>query len=213
MSPAEVERLRKTLRTVDNRVVLPDSLRGSALLSKLDGIEPDVPTKKKVHELVFPRRNRIRFLVGYAAAFMLVVGLFYNLGVNRPANLQGGEFVIDGPAAELAPLEHGGGVSPAGATRAGIPTGEMTINPEMATHLGEFGQYLLYHYPNPDRASDSPYLLLLLDADGQTVVLKAGLPPEMSEVSGFSIEGDDVVVLENSAGQQRFFYSVDFSGL
>ena len=194
VSPAEADQLRKTLRAVDNRVVLPDSLRGSALLQKLDGIEPDVPTKRKISELVLPKRNRVRILAGYAAAFVLVVGLFYNLGINRPTE-QGGEIEILGPAAELVRLQEGGGVSAGN----GVPAAQL------------FGQYLLFHAPNPDTDSEMPYLLLLLDADGQTVISQVELPKQMHQISRFYVDGSIVSLI--SRGEQPFTFSVDFTDL
>jgi len=120
-SPHEVKQVKKALEALDNRIVLPDSLRGSALLYKLDGIEPDVPAGKRVWELLFPRRPRFRVWAGYAAALVLVVGLFYNIGLNRP--LVPGEVSIGDQPGVLVPLLDGGG----------------------SIRLGELGEYLLYH--------------------------------------------------------------------
>ena len=210
VSPTQEDNLKKTLHALDSRVVMPESLRGSALLAKLEGVQPDVPTKKKVSELVLPKRNRVRFLVGYAAAFALVIGLFYNLSLNRPVDLALGEVPIGGQMEELTQLQEGGGASPGGITRSGMPAGEITINPEAATRLGEFGQYLLYHHPNSDRLSQFPYLLLILDADGQAVISQIELPPQMSQIYRIYINGN-LVSLESREGQQRFIYSIDLT--
>ena len=188
--PNETDHLVKKLHALDDRVVMPESLRGSALLAKLEGVQPDVPTKKKVRELVLPKRNRVRFLVGYAAAFALVIGLFYNLGINRPVDIALGEVPIDGQVTELAPLRDGGG------------TGQ-----EIATRLGEFGQYLLYLHPTPGYPIHLPYLLLLLCADGQAVISQVELPYQMNQISRFYVDGD-IVTLVSRGGEQ---YVIDFA--
>ena len=106
----ETKYLRRVLGNVDSRIELPDSLQGQALLHKLEGVKQDIPTDKKVKELLFPRKANLRSLLAYAAALLLVVGLFYSLNTHRPWELAVGVIPL-GQDAELAPLSEGGGMS------------------------------------------------------------------------------------------------------
>ena len=101
--------LKKALLPVDSRVQLPECLQGQALLHKLEGIEQEVPTEMKVRELVLPRRPSARSWITYAAAFLLVVGLFYGLGFHRDDNTALGGVPLVGQD-ELDNLVPGGGI-------------------------------------------------------------------------------------------------------
>ena len=183
----EAGRVKDALGALDKRIMLPDSLRGSALLHKLDGIQPDVPTEKKVWELVLPRRPRLRVIAGYAAALVLVVGLFYNIGLNRPVELAPGEIAIGGnQTTELPPLLPGGGGGP--------------VHPAESTRLGEFGEFFLYHQPG---------VLLLTDAGGQTVSRVE--VPSLTSTPVFSAEGDLLTLHSTDSSSLNRAYTIDFS--
>jgi hypothetical protein len=90
----EMKYLRKRLSEVDKRIVLPDSLQGSALLARLDGVEQKAPPMRVA--LISPRRLlNARSGFAYAAAFLLMVGLFYGLGIDKQNNLVDGMIALD----------------------------------------------------------------------------------------------------------------------
>ncbi len=102
----ERKQLRKALESVDSRVTLPASLRGDALLAKLDGVRQDAPPMAKA--LVMPRRwLSLRSGFAYAAAFVLIVGLFYGLDFDKRSILEQGTISIasDMPAGDSAVLQ------------------------------------------------------------------------------------------------------------
>ena len=105
----EAKYLRKALDSVDSRIELPDSLRGQALLCKLEGVKQDIPANKKIMELIFPRQANVRSLLAYAAALVLVIGMFYSLGTHRPWELTVGRIPLE-QETELQPLSEGGGM-------------------------------------------------------------------------------------------------------
>lgn len=81
----ELKYLRKVLGEVDEKIAVPDSVRGDALRCKLNNVYPTVPAAPN-------KKSGIRFGlhwfslqsgISYAAAFALIVGLFYGLGFNR----------------------------------------------------------------------------------------------------------------------------------
>ncbi|MCL2857926.1 MAG: hypothetical protein FWE19_09490 [Oscillospiraceae bacterium] len=198
VSPPQVKHLKKTLDALDNNIKLPESLRGDALLYKLEGVQPDVSAGRKLREFVLPPRRSLRVLTTYAAAFVLVVGLFYILSTNRPADFHQGEIAIGGQSVELAPLDHGGGISPA------------RVAP--GTRLGELGEYLLYYRLddlNPSNTGEAPFVLMLLDADTQEVISQVELP-HTANITSFYTDGY-IVTFFNGSGQLQFTYVVDFT--
>jgi len=81
----EVKYLRKVLGEVDEKIAVPDSVRGDALRCKLDNIYPDVPAapNKKSGTRFGLHWFSLQSGISYAAAFALIVGLFYGLGFNQ----------------------------------------------------------------------------------------------------------------------------------
>ena len=104
----EAKHLKRTLGLLDARVVLPDSLKGSALVSRISSTHPRVSTQQKVRELLFPRRPNFRSWLTYAVAFLLIVGLFYGIEHQR-LNSLGGELVLSPPNDDLPIMAEGGG--------------------------------------------------------------------------------------------------------
>ena len=205
MHPTDVKHLKKVLSAVDDRIELPESLRGSALLHKLEGIQPDTPTKRKVWEFVLPRQPRVRAWVASAAAFALVVGLLYSLGLNRPAELALGEIEIGGQSAELAALEQGGGISPINGHQAN------GVADQMGTRLGEFREFVLYYRPNDaSNHIEAPYLLLLLDADRQAIISQVEIP-HITNIISFSSQGNTLTLLGTCGDSNTHTYSIDFT--
>ena len=195
--PLEEKHLKKALCALDDRIALPDSLRGNALLYKLEGVQQDIPTEKKVRELVLPRRRRLHVWAGYAAAFALVVGLLYSLGQSRPAELAPGEIVIGSQATQLAPLEEGGGISPTGAV-----TG---------TFLREMGPYLLYYRPSdPVLRSEATTVLMLLDAEQQTVISQVEIP-HITDIIFSSADGYLITLHGTCGDATEYTYTIDFT--
>ncbi len=85
----EMKHLRKRLSELDAQIVLPDSLKGEALLARLDGVEQQAPPMSAA--LMRPRRwLNARSGFAYAAAFLLIVGLFYGLGFDQQSNHHSG---------------------------------------------------------------------------------------------------------------------------
>lgn len=68
------------LSAVDSQIVVPDSVRGAALRHKLDNVQPDADA---VRSSFRPRLFSLQSGLTYAAAFMLIVALFYGMGVNK----------------------------------------------------------------------------------------------------------------------------------
>ena len=198
MHPSEVKRIKKALGALDSRVEMPESLRGDALLHKLEGIEPSVPTRKKIRELVLPRRG-IRMFATYAAAFALVVGLLYGVILNRPAELAPGGMEINGPAIELPQLLDGGGISP--------------FNTLVGTRLGEMGQFMVYHRPNDGiNHSEAPNVLILLNNDGQ-VVSQVDIP-NITDIISFSAQNDYMLTLYGTcANTHAYTYTFNFADI
>lgn len=90
----EVKYLRKVLGEVDDRIALPEGLRGDALLGLLEGVEQQAPPMSAT--LVKPRKwLNMRSGLAYAAAFVLIVGLFFGLGINRQDNLVDGSITLE----------------------------------------------------------------------------------------------------------------------
>jgi len=90
----EMKYLRKRLSEVDRCIVLPDSLKGSALLPRLEGVEQKAPPMRVA--LMSPRHLfNVRSGFAYAAAFLLLVGLFYGLGFDKQNNLIDGTITLD----------------------------------------------------------------------------------------------------------------------
>jgi len=90
----ELKYLRKRLSEVDRCIVLPDSLKGSALLPRLEGVEQKAPPMRVT--LMSPRHLfNVRSGFAYAAAFLLLVGLFYGLGFDKQNNLIDGTITLD----------------------------------------------------------------------------------------------------------------------
>ena len=90
----EIKYLRKVLVPVDEKITVPDSVRGGALRHRLDQVQIAVPEKKagKVFGL---RWLSWQSGVTYAAAFALIVGLFYGLGFNQQPDMIDGTIKID----------------------------------------------------------------------------------------------------------------------
>lgn len=87
----EIRQLRKALGEVDSGISLPDCLRGDALLHRLEGVRQDLPPMGKV---LMPKKWA-RSWISYAAAFLLMVGLFYGLGVGRQGTVEYGEISLE----------------------------------------------------------------------------------------------------------------------
>jgi len=195
----EFECLKKTLSALDSRVEMPESLRGGALLYKLEDVQPNVPARKKIRELVLPRRG-IRTLATYAAAFALFIGMLYGVVQGRPAEVASGEIAIGGQVAELAPLQEGGGISPADGT-VGV------------TWLGEMGQYTLYYLLQDATASDyhseKTQMLLFIKAYGQAVS-QVDIP-HMTDISYFSVQGYLLTLHGTGNDTVAYTYTIDFS--
>lgn len=88
----EIKQLRKTLAGVDRNITLPDSLRGEALLQKLEGVQQDLPPMGKA--LMMPKKWRSRSGLAIAAAFLLMIGLVYGINFNRQGSLEYGEISL-----------------------------------------------------------------------------------------------------------------------
>lgn len=83
----EIKYLRKALLGVDRRIQVPESVSGQSLRHLLDGVEQPAPAESV-------RRARPRWLslqsgVAYAAAFALIVALFYSTRLYRPDMIDG----------------------------------------------------------------------------------------------------------------------------
>lgn len=83
----EAKYLRKVLGEVDDGIPVPDSVRGDVLRAKLDNVYPDAKAapNKKSGTVFGLRWFGWQSGVTYAAAFTLIVALFYGLGLDRQA--------------------------------------------------------------------------------------------------------------------------------
>ena len=82
----EMKYLRKVLGQVDKRIQVPETINGDRLRALIDDVE------SATHRDIASRRKHLtlRSAIAYAAAFMLIVGLFYGLQMNRPEMISGG---------------------------------------------------------------------------------------------------------------------------
>lgn len=94
----EYKLVRKALAGLDARVQTPESLSGAALLHKLDGL-PASEKKARGGAVFFdPRWFRWQPVFTYAAAFVLIVALFYGLGLNRADVVEGNMLIAPSSA-------------------------------------------------------------------------------------------------------------------
>jgi len=214
-----MKKVRKALHGVDSRIQTPDSLRGVALLRKLDGVKQPIPIESKIKELVFPRRANIRSLLAYAAMLALAVGLFQGLNQLRPGNQVAGILPID-QNIELAGLREGGGsadtyIPGIGGYTPGDPLGgqgQPFVDGGEATRLGQFGDYVLFHRPNPTapgHTSLAPNTLLLVDASEQYVISQIDLLL-MDEIAAFYTNGN-ILTLVGTAENTTYIQSIDYT--
>ncbi|MCL2035687.1 MAG: hypothetical protein FWG94_13310 [Oscillospiraceae bacterium] len=82
----EMKYLRKVLIQVDKRIQVPEAISGDRLRALIDDVESATPRD------IASRRKRLtlRSAIAYAAAFMLIIGMFYGLRMNRPEMISGG---------------------------------------------------------------------------------------------------------------------------
>ena len=82
----EMKYLRKVLGQVDKRIQVPESISGERLRALIDDVESATPRD------IAARRKRLtlRSAIAYAAAFALIVGLFYGTQMYRPEMITGG---------------------------------------------------------------------------------------------------------------------------
>lgn len=109
----EIKYLRKVLGQVDNRIRVPQSLDAQSLLPLLDGIESSSYETARRR----PRWISLQSGVAYAAAFALIVALFYSMELYRPQMLEGGMLVAESSQSAQALLaedaaDAGGDVQP-----------------------------------------------------------------------------------------------------
>lgn len=81
-------------------VMLPDSLRAEALFAKLDA-EPEVPSQKPKRAAVVEFVHRYRAVLSYAAAFALLVLVYYGVGLDQsltPAPMAAPQQMMAAPA-------------------------------------------------------------------------------------------------------------------
>lgn len=98
--------LRKVLGEVDSQIPVPDSLRGVALRGKLDNVYPIAPAPPDKKSGV---QFNLRWLnwhsgLAYAAAFALIVGLFYGLGFHQQPQIVDGNIEIQSQTPAEAPV-------------------------------------------------------------------------------------------------------------
>jgi hypothetical protein len=98
--------LRRALKQVDRRVVVPESLDYGHLRALIENVEPVTPREKRLPSWLSPQSG-----LAYAAAFCLVVALVYSTGTHKPDIITGGMAIPDNAAAsqaeqdEAAPLD------------------------------------------------------------------------------------------------------------
>jgi len=85
----ELKYLRKVLGDVDQNIPVPDSVRGAALRRRLDSITPAAPAapNKKGGVSFGLHWFNLHSGLTYAAAFALIIGLFYGLGFHQPPEI------------------------------------------------------------------------------------------------------------------------------
>lgn len=123
----DIKYLRKVLGNVDSCIRAPDSLRGDVLLQKLEGVTQEPSPEEKVRMIMPKRLFTLRSGLTYAAAFLLIVGLFYGMGFDKQNDMLTGEISL-APYASLpdTPLLDGGG----GTEMARIAPESEEINPQ-----------------------------------------------------------------------------------
>jgi hypothetical protein len=101
-----VKNLKRTLKQVDRRVVVPESLNYESLRALIENIEPAKPREKRLPSWLSPQSG-----LAYAAAFCLIVALVYSTETYKPDIITGGMAIPERPESsqasqlEPAPLE------------------------------------------------------------------------------------------------------------
>lgn len=105
----EIKYLQKVLRQVDNRVQTPESLSAGSLRHLLDSVDAPTVREAKPHRML---RLSFQSGIAYAAAFALIVALFYSTKFYYPSMVSGGTDVLaleQQPKAEVMTAEDAGG--------------------------------------------------------------------------------------------------------
>lgn len=98
----EIKYLRKVLGQVDERIEVPESVSAESLRSLLDNVEPLTPGEISRRR---PRWLSLQSGIAYAAAFALIVALFYSMELYRPAMIDGGLKIEHTATAEPAAIQ------------------------------------------------------------------------------------------------------------
>lgn len=84
----EIKYLRKALLRVDNRIRVPESVSAESLRHLLDNVEQPAP--RSTAKNARPRWLSLQSGIAYAAAFVLIVALFYSTRLYSPDMITGG---------------------------------------------------------------------------------------------------------------------------
>ena len=88
----EIKYLRKVLGQVDKRIQVPENISGERLRALIEDVESVTPRD------IAARRKRLtlRSAIVYAAAFVLIIGLFYGTQMYKPEMINGGMQITAG---------------------------------------------------------------------------------------------------------------------
>ena len=97
----EIKYMRKVLQSVDDRILIPESVRGEALRLKLEGVQLDQEPKPNARTglRLVPRALAYRTGLTCAAAFLLIIALFYGIR-GQGGHLISGNMSIEGEAVQ-----------------------------------------------------------------------------------------------------------------
>lgn len=88
----EIKYLRKVLGKVDTRIKVPDSVSADSLRALLDNVEAPAPREAATRR---PGWLSLQSGIAYAAAFVLIVALFYSTRLYRPDVISGGMDIVE----------------------------------------------------------------------------------------------------------------------
>lgn len=211
-----IKTVRKAMQPTDARIRTPASVRGGALLQKLEGVSPS--QKPQGFGLLASRATVARMGVALAAAFVLVIGLVYGIHSNGqfsgPIAFEEVSQHSDSDKTQVAEeaqeaLNSSGAVTGGGAQASTDDAGSGTTEspqstPPMgmggggrSTVLGDIGSVTFVYRKNdrtdPDK-EDFPITVEIVDNQEGEVISRVDIP-DIRSVDAFYADQDSMVLV------------------
>lgn len=226
----EIKQLRKLLLELDDRIVVPESVRGHMLRPRLD----DVRQEGAAH-FTFGGRGSLRFGLAFAAAFALIVGLVFTLDSSRPEMIEDSLLIEQSgegrgfinPLEEAEPSEpaqqafSAAGESATAERFSTAPEENLPSGSEPEAHgVGGGGESVLLaakdglsfrlraNDPNDPDASEAAHTLEIVDDETSLLVGQASIPDMLAATECLVLEQEVVLVVESADGLMAKFYDI-----